>query len=143
MSLHVFESIVMRGRLRFATDKIKAVIRSNPLDGEDFQSADGKEFLAEAPGTRSVTPITLVGPTPVNAFKTMQSFVLRPGEGVYGLGQHQDGLMDYRGNVVELEQQNREIAIPFAITSRGVNVLWNSPSHTSVNASQCRYLTCR
>ncbi len=100
-----------------------------------FLDRKGKELLAEEPGSRFLTPVVLPGPTPVNTFKAVQGFDLRPGEAVYGLGQHQDGLMDYRGRVVDLEQQNREIAIPFAITSGGAGLLWNNPSHTTVNVA--------
>lgn len=98
-----------------------------------FLDASGKAFLSETPGGRSMTPITLDGPTPEAAYKSEQRFVLPADESIYGLGQHQDGLMDYRGSAVTLEQVNREVAIPFLVSSRGYGVLWNNPAHTDVH----------
>ena len=99
-----------------------------------FLDAQGTPYLSETPGGRSMTPITLAGPTPVAAYRTAQSFVMPAGEDVYGLGQHQDGDMSYRGSVVTLEQTNREVAIPFLTSSRGYGLLWDDPAHTEVSA---------
>ena len=68
-----------------------------------FLDAQGRAFLSETPNGRSLTPITLDGPTPESAYQSSQSFALPADEGIYGLGQHQDGLMDYRGSSVTLE----------------------------------------
>jgi alpha-D-xyloside xylohydrolase len=97
-----------------------------------FLDASGKAFLSETPSGRTLTPIILDGPTPESAYKSSQSFILPADEAIYGLGQHQDGLMDYRGSIVTLEQVNREVAIPFLVSSRGYGLLWNNPAHTEV-----------
>jgi len=86
-----------------------------------FKTRDGKVFLAEQPGSRAL------------AAGSEQAFLLDKGEAIYGLGQHQDGLLDHRGSVVTLEQQNREVAIPFAVSSRGYGLLWNNPAGTKVS----------
>jgi alpha-D-xyloside xylohydrolase len=62
------------------------------------------------------------------------SFALRPDEQVYGLGQHQDGLMSYRGTSVHLQQKNMEIGIPVLVSSRGYGLLWDNPAITDVEA---------
>ena len=98
-----------------------------------FLDTAGKPFLSETPGGRSMTATTLDGPIPEAAYTSAQSFTLPADEAIYGLGQHQDGLMDYRGSVVTLEQVNREVAIPFLVSSRGYGVLWNNPAHTEVS----------
>jgi len=49
-------------------------------------------------------------------------------EGIYGLGQHQSGVFDQRGTVVELAQANTSIAIPFFVSTLGYGVLWNTAS---------------
>lgn len=81
-----------------------------------FRNAAGQTFLAENPA--AADPHT--------------SFALAPDEAIYGLGQHQDGALDERGRVVKLEQQNREVAIPFAMSSRGYGLLWNNPAGAEV-----------
>jgi alpha-D-xyloside xylohydrolase len=54
-------------------------------------------------------------------------------EGFYGLGQHQAGVWNYRGETVELSQENTEIAIPLLVSSNGYGVFWNNPSRSEVN----------
>jgi alpha-D-xyloside xylohydrolase len=95
----------------------------------------GKQFLVEEPGSRRLTPEILPGATPTPAYRAQLGFRIGQGEAVYGLGQHQDGFLDYRGTSVVLEQVNREIAIPFLVTSGGYGLLWNNPSHTVVNVA--------
>ena len=48
-------------------------------------------------------------------------------ERVYGLGQHQHGLLDQKGTVIDLVQRNTEVSIPFVLSSRGYGFLWNHP----------------
>ena len=48
-----------------------------------------------------------------------------PGERFYGLGQHQHGLLDQKGAVIELIQRNTEVCIPFALSNRGYGFFWN------------------
>lgn len=54
-------------------------------------------------------------------------FRANPGESIYGLGQHQHGLLDNKGCVIDLEQRNTEVCIPFYISSLGYGFLWNNP----------------
>lgn len=49
-------------------------------------------------------------------------------EAFYGLGQHQSGMFNYRGSVVELGQNNTDIAIPLLVSSKGYAILWNTAS---------------
>ena len=60
--------------------------------------------------------------------KLVVRFEPNPGERIYGLGQHQHGLLNQKGCVIELEQRNTEICIPFAISSKGYGFLWNNPA---------------
>jgi alpha-D-xyloside xylohydrolase len=60
------------------------------------------------------------------------SFALDPDEQIYGLGQHQDGFMSYRGTSVHLQQKNMEIGIPVLVSSRGYGMLWDNPAITDV-----------
>ena len=55
-----------------------------------------------------------------------QQFNAQPNERAYGLGQHQHGLLNQRGTVVELVHRICEVAIPFLISSAGYGILWNS-----------------
>ena len=55
------------------------------------------------------------------------SFRSFPDERFYGLGQHQHGLLDQKGTVIEFVQRNTEVCVPFALSNRGYGFLWNMP----------------
>jgi alpha-D-xyloside xylohydrolase len=55
-------------------------------------------------------------------------FEPQSGERFYGMGQHQHGLLDQKGAVIELLQRNTEVCIPFLVSSRGYGFLWNNPA---------------
>src|SRR5882757_9022565 len=48
-----------------------------------------------------------------NTYRVSQSFQLQADEAIYGLGQHQKGLMNQRNQKLVLSQSNMQIAIPF------------------------------
>ena len=54
-------------------------------------------------------------------------FKSRDGEKFYGLGQHQHGRLDNKGSVIELQQRNTEVSIPFMVSNQGYGFLWNNP----------------
>src|SRR5262249_13555529 len=43
------------------------------------------------------------------------------------------GLMNYRGEHVQLLQENREVGVPVVLSSRGYGILWDNPAVTDVN----------
>lgn len=93
-----------------------------------LRTADGEEVLAEQdahfwwPGPRLRTALG-------NGYHRIeQRFRAYPGERLYGLGQHQHGLLDQKGTVIDLVQRNAEVTIPFLLSNRGYGLLWNSPA---------------
>ena len=48
--------------------------------------------------------------------------------GSTGLGQHQHGLLDQKGCVIDLWHRNTEVSIPFLVSSRGYGFLWHNPA---------------
>jgi alpha-D-xyloside xylohydrolase len=65
-----------------------------------------------------------------------QQFELAGQEAVYGLGQHQDGVMNYVGTRVHMQQENRIVAVPVLLSSKGYVVLWDNASVTDVDAGK-------
>jgi alpha-D-xyloside xylohydrolase len=51
-------------------------------------------------------------------------------EAFYGLGQHQAGLMNYRGWQVDLTQYNSVAVVPFLVSSKNYGILWDNNSIT-------------
>jgi alpha-D-xyloside xylohydrolase len=54
-------------------------------------------------------------------------FAAQPGECLWGLGQHQHGRFNNKGCVIDLQQRNTEVTIPFMVSNRGYGFLWNNP----------------
>ena len=54
-------------------------------------------------------------------------------ESFYGLGQHQAGVWNYRGEAVDLSQDNTNISIPFFLSSNGYGIFWNNMSRSRFN----------
>lgn len=59
-----------------------------------------------------------------------QVFSLSSEEAIYGLGQYQEGAMNYRGKKVKLLQANKDIVNPFLISTRSYGILWDNYSKT-------------
>jgi alpha-D-xyloside xylohydrolase len=114
-------------------------IKTNSIEAEvDRQSgaivfldADGKVFLSEpSDGGREMDPISVAGKS---TWKVTQSLEVAPDEAIFGLGQHQDGWMNYMGKKVHLQQENMKVGIPVIMSSRGYGILWDNPSITDVS----------
>lgn len=87
---------------------------------------DGKPLLQE-----SDRVARRYWPRQVNAealYQVDQRFFPDALEGIYGLGQHQGGVLDQRGTVIELAQANTNVAIPFFVSTLGYGLLWNTAS---------------
>lgn len=63
-------------------------------------------------------------------FNITQTFQTTSDDAWYGLGQHQDGIMNYRGQQVTFFQNNTEVAIPFLISKKNYGILWDNYSLT-------------
>ena len=92
-----------------------------------FSDVTGLGILSEK-GEATITPVQIEHET--RAFSVRQTFQLGPEEGIYGLGQHQAGEMNYRNRTVKLVQANTQSAIPFFVSTRGYGILWDNYSKT-------------
>jgi alpha-D-xyloside xylohydrolase len=61
-------------------------------------------------------------------YAVQQYFKLGDGEGIYGLGQDQKGVMNYRNHEVRLKQSNMFVANPFMLSTKGYGLLWDNYS---------------
>ncbi len=91
-----------------------------------FLDRGGKTLLQESPRVpRRYVPQQVNGEW---LYRVEQRFYPDALEGIYGLGQHQSGVFDQRGAVVELAQANTSVAIPFFVSTQGYGLLWNTAS---------------
>ncbi len=69
------------------------------------------------------------------ANEVTQEFILDEDEVIYGLGQHQGGLMNQRNQRVHLEQDNMQISIPYFASVKGYGLYWDNYSITTFDDS--------
>ncbi|MEJ7737162.1 MAG: TIM-barrel domain-containing protein [Chitinophagaceae bacterium] len=114
------EVMISTSRLRAVVNLVTGVVA--------FYDNKGKLLLKEKNGkSRTVTPISIDG------FKTnniSQQFQATAAEAIYGLGQHQDGLLDIKGYDLDFFQHNMEVYVPFFVSTNGYGLLWNNLSYT-------------
>ena len=113
------------GAVTLKAAKSSAVI--NLASGQvEFRDASGKVLLAESAPT--VFQQTSADGKPY--VTVSQQFNRGTDEGLYGLGQHQQAVMDYNGQDVQLAQHNMDIGIPFVVSTRNYGLLWDNESIT-------------
>ena len=107
------------------------------LDGAiTYRELDGKQIVQDA--NRWLTPVN------VNGEDTYRSEVFinvyGSHEGFYGLGQHQAGVWNYRGESVDVVQDNSNISIPLLVSNKGYGIFWNNESRGRFNNRFANYL---
>ena len=93
-----------------------------------FATLGGALLLREVPTDSLFTPTSDVGKP---AYIVQQRFGLSTAEALYGLGQFQDGVMNWRNHRVKLRQANQFIANPFLVSTAGYGILWDNYSTTT------------
>ena len=81
-------------------------------------SADGMRSQAEAVRQR----------VDRQAYQTKLEFEWAPDEALYGLGSHEEGMLNLRGQYQYLYQQNMKAVVPVLISTRGYSILLDSYS---------------
>ncbi len=102
----------------------------------NYAEASGGSLLEEA--SRRLTPEKVNGEDTYRA----ESFISIYGshEGLYGLGQHQAGVWNYRGESVDISQENSNISVPLMLSSKGYGIFWNSMARSRFNNRFANYL---
>jgi alpha-D-xyloside xylohydrolase len=112
---------VSTDRMRVAVSRADATLA--------FADADGRSLVQEGPNTLT--------PTTVNGEKTWraEAFIGLWGstEAFYGLGQHQSGVWNYHGELVDMAQDNTNISVPVLLSSSGYGIFWNNTSRSRFN----------
>ena len=92
-----------------------------------YLDSAGKHLLSEQPFSRQLQPQLFEGAA---AYSVKQAFETSGNDAWYGLGQHQDGLMNYKSYQVLLFQNNTEVAVPFLVSRKNYGILWDNNSIT-------------
>ena len=94
-----------------------------------FSDAAGKRLMQDS--SRTMTPVVVNGEKTYRA----EEFVALWGspEGFYGLGQHQAGVWNYRGESVDIAQDNSNISLPMLLSTNGYGLFWDNSSRSRFN----------
>lgn len=92
-----------------------------------FSRPDGTSLLDEAPLPAKFEAVTF---SDDQGYSVRQNFKLEKDVAVFGLGQHQGGLFNYRGHSVKLVQTNTDAVNPFLISTTPWGILWDNYSQT-------------
>ena len=92
-----------------------------------FSDHSGQTILAEARNGHRLEPAEVMGE---KTFHPQQTWKANPDESLYGLGQHQQGLMDIKGYDLDLWQYNTNVVVPFLVSSGGYGILWDNTSRS-------------
>jgi alpha-D-xyloside xylohydrolase len=112
----------------------KTTIRTSKLSVEidskygllRFLDPNGKPLLQESP--RVPRHYVSTEANGEKLYRVDQRFFPDALEGIYGLGQHQSGVFNQRGTIVELAQANTNVSIPLFVSTLGYGLLWNTAS---------------
>ena len=83
-----------------------------------------------------------MAPHTVNGEKTFRvgaTFAAPADEHYYGLGQNQEGILDYRGRTIDCKHYydapaGETVCVPFLVTNKGYGIVWDNPSDTIISA---------
>ncbi|WP_432221113.1 TIM-barrel domain-containing protein [Flavobacterium sp. TMP13] len=113
--------------ITIATKKIKAKI-NKATAAVSFFDENNKAILKEvATGGKKIEPNSFEG---FQTHSVSQKFESPDNEALYGLGQHQDRLLNLKGRDLDLYQHNTEVYMPFFMSTSGYGLLWNNYAHT-------------
>ncbi len=98
-----------------------------------FLDSAGHLLLQETARAERFEPATVAGAAVTSC---AQSFEMSPDEGIYGLGQHQQGVWNYATGTVQvrLAQANTEVGVPVMTSSKGYMLLWDNPAVTTISS---------
>jgi len=131
--------VLSTAKLRVMIERGSGAVHYIAPEGETGAGATGpgstgrgmRGKMLTTDGSRTLRPVE------VNGEKTFHAEVSFPiygsHEGFYGLGQHQAGVWNYRGETVDLSQENTNIAVPLLVSTNGYGIFWNNPSRSVVN----------
>lgn len=97
---------------------------------------NGKNLLTEGP--KQMTPAVVNKERTYHAEDVFK--VYGSEEAFYGLGQHQAGVWNYRGESVDLSQDNTNIVVPMLLSTNGYGIFWNNTSIGRWNNRFVHYL---
>ena len=109
--------------ITISTSELKAAVAKS--DGTiSYYNATGA-LIAKETAPKSLTATSVAGKTVYTGSFQLNSTST---EGLYGIGQLQNHVLNLRGRTVNLVQENRKDVSPVVLSTRGFGILWNNYS---------------
>ena len=115
-------------RLKVTVDRQEGLV--------SYTGADGQNLLTEGP--KQLVPAVVNNEHTYHADDVLKIYGSE--EAFYGLGQHQAGVWNYRGESVDHSQDNTNISVPMFLSSKGYGIFWNNTSASRFNNRFIHYL---
>jgi len=113
--------------IRISTAKLTAEV-SKKTGEIAFYDKNDRVILQEKPGGgKIISAAEVMGE---QTWHIQQVFKSPEDEAFYGLGQHQNNIMNYKGHNVDLWQHNMVAVVPFLVSNRNYGILWDNNSRT-------------
>lgn len=108
--------------ITLSTKALKVLIHADGVI--EYQTKDDDKLVSES---NELTYLNATG-----EYNVSQAFEAGD-EALYGLGQFQSGIMNWKNVPIRLQQYNQEIAIPFLVSTKGYGIYWHNYSLTDFN----------
>ena len=112
-----------------STGEIKAEV-DKTTGAVAFYDNKDRLLLQEAANGKSMVDTTIAGE---KTWTAEEKFLSPKDEALYGLGQFQDGIMNWKNVYARLKQRNTNIAMPVIISNKGYGLFWDNTSYTEFN----------
>jgi len=111
------------------TAKLKVTVLRENSSIHFTDLSTNKQLFEES--QRRMVPVVVNGENTYHAeiFETLWGSM----ESFYGLGQHQAGVWNYRGESVDISEDNTNISIPIYLSTYGYGIFWNNTSKSKFN----------
>jgi alpha-D-xyloside xylohydrolase len=135
----------------FSSDVMSLEVKAQPWPNPPSQmeryfapSLPPATLTVRKPGSNPILEMSgwEMAPHTVNGEKTFRvgaTFRAPADEHYYGLGQNQEGVLDYRGRSIDCKHfydapAGETVCVPFLVTNKGYGIVWDNPSDTVVSA---------
>ncbi|WP_136688621.1 glycoside hydrolase family 31 protein [Halorhabdus amylolytica] len=132
---------VSTDEVTLAVDRETAAFTWRDADGTRYvgEPTSGGKHIAEVSPEEKAVGDDVSGPEPSlsrTAYETKVALDFADDEAIYGLGQHEEGIDDYRDHMQHLYQTNTKVAMPAIVSTRGYGILWDTYSLAAFHDDQ-------
>ena len=111
--------------------KTEVVLDKFQVEKKVFNTNAEIKTIHTIDGNQNIIDTDSVDSISRDAFHAKLKLNFAENEAVYGLGQHEEGILNYRGHSQFLYQQNMKIAMPVLVSSSGYGILFDTCAYST------------